>query len=94
MSGKTKRELAKRQIAHAYRNVCLAMRQLGALETQFAKGHKVHAEHLQVMIVTLDLIRDGIKVFCTDAWGGYPENWESWRNVGKPDLSGYDLDTV
>lgn len=90
---KSKRLLLKRQIAHAYRNVCLAMRQLGDLERKFAPGHPKHSEHLRVMIVTLDLLRDGIKAFCNDAWNGYPENWESWRNVGKPDLSGYDAKT-
>lgn len=90
---KSKRLLLKRQIAHAYRNICLAMRQLGALEAQFAPMHKKHAEHLRVMIVTLDMMRDGIKGFCNDTWGGYPANWESWRNVGKPDLSDYDVQT-
>jgi len=90
---KSKRLLLKRQVAHAYRNICLAMRELGALEPQFAVDHPNYAEHLQVMIVTLDLVRDGIKTFCTNAWGGYPEDWESWRNVGRPDLSGYDAKT-
>jgi len=88
---KSKRLIIKRQVAHAYRNICLAMNQLGKVERQFEGTHDDFAQYLQVMIVTLDATRDGIKDFCNKSWGGYPDNWESWRNVGKPDRSDYDV---
>jgi len=66
------------------------MRQLGELERVFTPTHETYGEHLRVMIVTLDMLRDGIKTFCIEAWGSYPDNWESWRNTGTPDQSDYD----
>ena len=87
---KSKRFLLKRQIAHSARNVSLAINHLAEVEQAFAGTHDDFAEYLQTMIVTLDAVRDGIKNFCLKAWGNYPDDWESWRNVGKPDRSGYD----
>jgi len=87
---KSKRDLLKRQIAHAYRNVSTAMDHIAQVEEPFAEQHEDFAKYLQVMIVTLDAVRNGLKDFCVKAWGSFPDNWETWRNVGNPDKSNYD----
>jgi len=87
---KSKRDLLKRQVGHSYRNVSLAINHLAKVEHSFAVHHEDFAQYLQVMIVTLDAVRDGIRDFSLKAWGKFPDDPESWRNVGKPDRTGYN----
>lgn len=81
---KSKREKLRRQMAHAYRNLSLAIDHLGQVESQFAEHHQDYAESLQMMIGTIDAVRDALKAFWLKAWGKVPTNWERWRNVGNP----------
>ena len=81
---KTKRDLIRRQVAHAVENIQLAMNHLGQVEEPFRDPHPELAEPLQMVIGSLDLCLDVIKSFCLSAWGRIPEDWETWRNVGTP----------
>lgn len=54
---------------------------MAEVESKFSGVHDKYAEHLQVMIVTLDMMRDGIKTFWKQAWGTIPADFEKFRNV-------------
>ena len=79
---KSKRDLLKRQIAHAHNNITLAIEHLAAVEAPFHDVHPELAEAMQVSIVGLTEVKRVIEQFIVAAWGHMPDDWETWRNVG------------
>jgi hypothetical protein len=79
---KTKRDLLKRQIAHAYNNITLAVEHLAMVEAPFHDVHPELAEAIQVSIVGLTEVKHVLEQFIKAAWGSLPADFETWRNVG------------
>ena len=67
---KTKRDLLKRQIAHAHNNVCLAIEHLSFVEERFHDVHPELAEALQVSCVGLNEIKKVIEQFIVETYTG------------------------
>ena len=78
---KTKRDLLKRQIAHAHNNLMLAIDHIAAVGVEF---QGVHQELEQGLIIASDLANQAdqvLKAFVSAAWGKDDPSWDSWRNV-------------
>jgi hypothetical protein len=78
---KTKRDLLRRQIAHAYRNVELATWHISQVWEQFDQANKDEVMYLDMIIYDLDIASKLIKEFAIKCWGHWPEDIETWRNV-------------
>jgi hypothetical protein len=78
---KTKRDLLRRQIAHAYRNVELATSHIAQVWEQFDQAEKEEVMYLDMIIYDLDIASKLIKEFAIKCWGHWPEDIETWRNV-------------
>ena len=78
---KTKRDLLKRQMAHAYNNIKRAIGHLANVETEFHDVHPELAEGLQVAMVALNDFLSLIDHFAAEAWGRDSINWDSYANV-------------
>ena len=78
---KTKRDLLKRQMAHAYNNIKRAIGHLSNVETEFHNVHPELAEGLQVAMVALNDFLSLLDHFAAEAWGRDSINWEAHANV-------------
>jgi hypothetical protein len=82
---KTKRDLLKRQAAHAYHNCNLASEHLYNLILAFEGVHNDKADALKVAVVGIATVKDVIRAFWGTCWGPMPDDVEKWRNVGTKD---------
>jgi len=78
---KTKRDMLRRQAAHAYNNLMLAMQHLGNIHDAFEPVHPEMAQHLLTTILTINVALDCVKAFVRAAWCKEEPDWDSWRNV-------------
>jgi len=78
---KSKRDMLKRQLAHAHNNVVNAQIHLLLVGEQFAEAHPELSEALGVAIIGLQEVRKIIEHFAVISWGKVPEDWSTWRNV-------------
>lgn len=78
---KTKRDLLKRQLAHAYNNCDLAGAHLQQIIVAFEPVHPELAEPLVVAQQTLLAIMEVMRKFADVSWGIIDPPWDSWRNV-------------
>ena len=79
---KGKRELLKRQAAHAYNNLNRAAAHLIVLHERFEGTHPDHAEMLASIIQSALMTANLVKDFWVHTWGPFPCDIEKWRNVG------------
>ena len=82
---KSRRDLLKRQMAHAYRNIGYAMGHLANVQQPFAEQHPHLAEALEVCIVALHDLQGLLDHFASEAWGRDSINWDAVANV--PELT-------
>lgn len=80
---KTKRDLLKRKVGHAYHNATIGIAHLQEIEEQFRGPHPELADALVTCCVTLDMARDIMAEFWTACWGGTIEPYQSWRTTGQ-----------
>ena len=78
---KTKRDLLRRQIAHAYKNVELALGHIANVWEQFDAADKDEVMYLDTIVYDLEIVTKLIKEFAVVCWGYWPEDIETWRNV-------------
>jgi len=78
---KSKRDLLKRQVAHAHNNVTTAMQHLYNVIVVFEPQHPELADSLKTAVVGLDTVKQVIDAFVVQTWGRLPDGWEKWRNV-------------
>ncbi len=78
---RTHRDLIKRQMGHAYRNITTAMGHLANVEAEFTPQHPEFGEALQVAIVALDSVRTLLNNFAKEAWGREDMNWEAYSDL-------------
>lgn len=90
---KTKRDLIKRQMAHAHNNLDTAAKHLIMVHTDFEEVHPDYAMMLSEMINGCLMINQCIDKFFADAWGDDDPNYESLRNVGTPSNPDYNVQT-
>jgi hypothetical protein len=82
---KTKRDMLKRQVAHAYSNCFRAQIHIASVWQQFKDVHPEDAEALNVMLQTLELTIDMLEKFANKAWLLDASEIEEWRNVRDTD---------
>lgn len=92
---KSKRDLLKRQMAYAHRNIENAMGHLSNVEEPFNEQHPELAEALQVAIVALSDINGLLDNFAKEVWGRDAVNWDSYANLPEKtiEMSKKQLDT-
>jgi hypothetical protein len=78
---KTKRDLLKRQLAHAYANCHRAVNHLSLLHDAFKDVHPELGDSLETAIMSIVLGADIIEKFANEAWAIEPEELVQWRNV-------------
>jgi hypothetical protein len=79
---KSKRDLMKRQVAHAHNNLVLAQDHIAVVGVQF---QGVHPELEAGLLIAVDLIKQAdtvLELFVAGAWGREDPAWDSWRNIG------------
>jgi hypothetical protein len=82
---KSKRDLLRRQVAHAHNNLMLACEHIAAVGVEF---EGVHPELEQGLIIAADLSNQAdlvLKAFVMAAWGKDDPSWDSWRNLSTKD---------
>lgn len=80
---KTKRDLMKRQLAHAYMNLERSLEHLNIVRETFAEQHTEYAAFLQAMMETVLFAQNNVRLFCIHAWGIAPSDFETWRATDK-----------
>ena len=78
---KTKRDLLKRQIAHAYANCFRCVDHLNLVYEAFKDVHPEMGEALEAAILSVVLASDIIEKFASEAWLIEKEELLIWRNV-------------
>lgn len=78
---KTKRDLLKRQLAHAHNNCTLAMQHTLTVKTAFDGQHPELGAVLDAALESIDLAQGLLERFIVAAWGHLPDGWEKWRNT-------------
>lgn len=78
---KTKRDLLKRQIAHALNNINLAGGHVSQVHDAFKSDHPDLAEGLHIVLVTLANSETVLRAFIKAAWGIDDFNIDANRNV-------------
>ncbi len=89
---KTKRDLLKRQLAHAHNNLEIAAKHVIVVHEQFAGVHDDYAMMLSEMINGCMMINYCIDRFFADAWGDEEPAYDSMRNVGHESNPDYNID--
>lgn len=77
---KTKRDLMKRQLAHAYNNFNLAGGHLQVVIDEFKPVHPELAEGLELCQALILQAMNLLVAFATIAWNNPSPDWDSWRN--------------
>lgn len=78
---KTKRDLLKRQMAHAHNNCTLALQHILVVKTAFDGQHPELAKVLETAMESIDLAQGLLDRFIVASWGHLPDDWEKWRNT-------------
>lgn len=81
---KNKRDLLKRQLAHAYHNLDLAGYHLTEVTKAFDEVHPEMTEPLDQVKAGLLIQMQVLASFAFQAWGNPAPDWEAWRNSPDP----------
>lgn len=81
---KSKRDLLRRQVAHAHNNVELSAVHLIQVHDAFKEVHPDLAAPLAMLINNQIEVKSAIERWASDVWGRESIDWDSWRNVPEP----------
>lgn len=77
---KTHRDILRRRIAQVVNLTEISETYLLEVKAEFDPVHPELGEILQKTLETLELSIRLLEAFCTHSWGGYPADWDTWRN--------------
>lgn len=80
---KTKRDKNKRIVAQAVNDLKRGAENILYIEQQFRPVHPDMADFLCLIVNAVVVTHQMIDRFCDVAWGGHPEDYETWRNERK-----------
>lgn len=79
---RTKRDMLKRHIGHAWTNIERAQSHMLYVKEVFDPVHPDYGELLEAGVLMMEQALGVLKAFATHAWGGMPEKVERWTNTG------------
>jgi len=78
---KTRKDLLKRQIAHSYRNLSMALDHLSIVAFQTEEVHPELSDGLITVMIGIKTMQDVLASWVKTVWGTDTPNWESWSNL-------------